>query len=165
MNILLKILPIILCMCFLVGCQVADAQTGDGSSCGMTPDPSENLIKAGEEVYYVINSLSRTGCEIHIVSMSCSRLTFVKPYYMEKKVGEEFERLEWKEEPVFVEIAMLIDSDNPADEKYSWDKYLGKLDDGTYRIVTDFYCNGEKRTAYFEFEMNNKALEKYLFKK
>lgn len=156
MNILLKILPVVLCLCFLCGCQMTEKQasTQNSTECpltGTTPDPSFNLKTAGTDIYYYINSSSATGCQVHIVSMSCQAMSFGKAYYIEKKTDGEYKRLEWKEEPFFIEIAMLITTDSPCDEGYNWEKYLGSLEKGEYRIVTDFYRNGEKITAYFEF--------------
>ena len=155
MNILLKILPLVLCLCFLAGCQsVAQKSEGNQTECpltGTTPDPSFNLKEAGTDIYYYINSSSATECEVHIVSMSCAEMVFGKAYHIEKKLGGEYKKLEWKEDPFFIEIAMIITSDTPYDEKYNWEKYLGALDTGEYRIATDFYRNSEKITAYFEF--------------
>lgn len=162
MNTLIKILPLIMCVVFLAGCNITratidnqkPASTTECPLMGNTPDPNkhdEALKQAGKDIYYYISSSDSTHCTVHIVTMSCTQMTYGKAYYIEKKYDDGYKQLEWKTAPAFIEIACIIKTDEPVNEKYSWEKFLGKLESGEYRIVTDFYRDGEKITAYFEF--------------
>ena len=161
MNIFIKILPLLLCIIFLVGCEeVANHQIDlpPETTCpltGNTPPPTkgDNLLPAGTDIYYTVLSASDTECTVKILTMSCSGMTFGEAYYIEKEVDGVFTKLEWKTDAYFIEIAYLINSDQPVEKTYKWENYFGKLEKGKYRIVTDFYRNSEKITAYFEFEI------------
>lgn len=160
MNTFIKILPLIMCIVFLAGCQIMNSDTKKSlitTECPLTGNTSNpdaydtSLKKAGEDIYYYVSSLDSTHCTVHIVSMSCTSMTYGKAFYVEKKYHDGYKKLQWKTDVAFIEIACIIEADTPVDEKYSWEKSLGNLEKGDYRIVTDFYRNSEKITAYFEF--------------
>lgn len=161
MNAFIKILPFLLCIIFLVGCnQVSSNETllPPETTCPLTgntpqPDSEGHLLPAGTDIYYTVLSLSNTECKVKIVTMSCSHMTFGEAYYVEKEVDGVFKKLDWKTEVFFHELAYLIKSDQPYEKTYKWKDYLGELEKGKYRIVTDFYRESEKITAYFEFEI------------
>lgn len=159
MNIFIKILPLILCLCFLAGCNTCNCNEDTGtpqkadSLSDTTPvlqnDLTYNL--AGTDIYYAVLSSSSTECKINITTVNITQMTFGEMYHIERLVDGKFEKLEWKNEPIFIEIAYLISTDKPVEKTYKWEPFLGELESGTYRIVTDFYRDGEKITAYFEF--------------
>ncbi len=162
MNIFIKILPLILCLCFLAGCSKCNCdddmqsqalQRADSLS-NTTPVPQDDITYklAGTDIYYAVLSSSSTECKINITTVNSIQITFGEMYHIERLVDGKFEKLEWKNEPVFIEIAYLIRStDKPVEKTYKWKPFLGELESGTYRIVTDFYRDGEKINARFEF--------------
>lgn len=159
MNILIKILPLILCLCFLAGCNTCNCNENTGApqiTCnlsGTTPVPQDDITYkfAGTDIYYALLSSSSTECKINITTVSCAQMTFGEMYHIEKLVDGSFEKVEWKNEAYFNEIAYLIRTDEPVEKTYKWEPFLGELESGTYHIVTDFYRDGEKINARFEF--------------
>ncbi len=165
MSVLIKILPLILCICFLIGCNQVSNQTSNETvnpdstvenTCqltGTTPVPQENLSYevAGTDIYYATLSSSSTHLTVNILTMSCSEMIFGNYYHIEKEVDGEFKKVEWKNEAIFTDIAYIITSEAPIEKTYNWEYFLGELEGGNYRIVTDFYRDGEKITAYFNF--------------
>ncbi len=161
MSIFIKILPLILCLCFLAGCSKckcddnmqSQAPQRTGSLSDTTPVSQDDITYkfAGTDIHYAVLSSSSTECKINIVTSNCAGMTFGEMYHIEKLVDGKFEKLEWKNEPVFIEIAYIISTDKPVEKTYKWEPFLGELDEGTYRIVTDFYRDGEKINALFEF--------------
>lgn len=159
MNTLVKILPLLLCIIFLVGCEKVSNHQIDlplENTCPLvnnTPSTEEELKNGGTDIYYKILSATQTECKVKIIVMSCTEMTCGNGFYLEKEVDGAFEKVEWKNEAYFYEIAYLVKSDEPLEMTYSWKDFLGELEKGKYRIVTDFYRDGEKITAYFQFEV------------
>ena len=159
MNTLIKILPLLLCIIFLVGCEEVGNHQIDlplENTCPLvnnTPSTEEELKNGGTDIYYKILSATQTECKVKIIVMSCTDMTCGKAFYLEKEVDGAFEKVEWKYEAYFHELAYLVKSDEPLEMTYSWKDFLGELEKGKYRIVTDFYRDGENITAYFELEI------------
>ena len=159
MNTLIKILPLLLCIIFLVGCEKVGNHQIDlppETTCPLvnnTPSTEEELKNGGTDIYYKILSATNTECKVKIIVMSCTEMTCGKAFYLEKEVNGAFEKVEWKNEAYFHALAYLVKSDEPLEMTYSWKDFLGELEKGKYRIATDFYRDGEKITAYFQFEV------------
>ncbi len=161
MKSLLKILSLTLCLYFVTGCSTDNVETLTPTATvqntcqlsGSTPPPQENLTYnlAGTDIYYTILSSSATHLTVNILTMSCTEMTFGESFYIEKEVDGNFEEVKWKSEVFFNAIAFIITSDQSVEKTYKWNDYLGPLESGKYRIVTDFYRNSEKITAHFEF--------------
>ncbi len=121
-----------------------------------TPPPRDfsGYETAGTDIYYKIYSSSDTSCTVAFDIAGTSEMTFGSAFYVEKSVDGKYEKLQWKNEPYFPSITESYNKAKPEqtiEKTYKWNDYLGSLESGKYRIVTDFYRDGKKITAHFNF--------------
>ena len=100
-------------------------------------------------------TLSPSGATVLITDASFRDNVYGNSFFIEKKVGEDWIKLEPKKEMIFTDIGYSLEEDHTIEFEISWEDLYGQLPSGTYRIVKDTSYEGEGITHYFtvEFEI------------
>ena len=130
-------------------------------------DPNDNSgIKAGDIVFdtkpenvtieVLEDTITDKSVEILITDTNKDKYGWGVQFAVQKKINKKWENLEYiLDEISWIEIAYNLDNNNQLKQKLNIEKYYGKLDKGTYRIVKTQWSNNEYIDLYSnDFEIN-----------
>ncbi len=67
-------------------------------------------------------------------------------FFIEKKNGDQWEKLDAKDDVGFKDIGIQIPSDEPVSHEYDWSNLYGELEAGNYRINVKVWAQGKEYT-------------------
>ena len=67
-------------------------------------------------------------------------------FFIEKKNGDQWEKLDAKDDVGFKDIGIQIPSDEPVSHEYDWSNLYGELIAGDYRINVKVWAQGKEYT-------------------
>lgn len=67
-------------------------------------------------------------------------------FSIEKKNGNQWEKLDAKDDVGFKDIGIQIPSDEPVSHEYDWSNLYGELEAGDYRINVKVWAQGKEYT-------------------
>ena len=76
-------------------------------------------------------------------------------FSLEIEANNTWNKVPFKEEPVFIEIAIILKANSKQEEVIDLYNYFGNLPEGKYRIIKSLYKDGEKVVVSAPFEIRN----------
>ena len=100
------------------------------------------------------DTVTNTSVEILITDNNGDKFGWGKSYKIQMRENGEWNDLNPIKDLVFTDIAYNLDENNQLKQKINWERFYGKLERGTYRIVKPQWSNNEYIDLYSnEFEI------------
>ena len=133
------------------GMFVADTNDNSGIKASdiVLNNKSENV-----NIEILNDTVTNTSVEILITDNNEDKFGWGKSYKIQMRENGEWNDLNPIKDLVFTDIAYNLDENNQLKQKINWERFYGKLERGTYRIVKPQWSNNEYIDLYSnEFEI------------
>ena len=104
-----------------------------------------------------ITDYYKTGMKFAITNSNDTNITFGEDYKLQKLVNDSWESIPYINDTnwAFKAIAIMLSPNASSDKSINWEYMYGELPNGTYRIVKDFFVNGNRCEVACEFVIDD----------
>lgn len=143
MKKILLIIITALTILTITGC--TNNRVGEKTPHKITNDKITMEVKQG--------TLTKSSATIIMTNKTEEEYTYGEPYHLEIKHNDSWHILELEpnNDLFFTMPAYSLKAGESVEKEYNWEYGYGKLEKGTYRLVTDFMNEQEKIYAAAEF--------------
>ena len=116
-------------------------------------EPGETVRPARLEVSLNTSTITADGAEFLIINLGYTNATTGKDFCIEKLDNGNWLECDYINDPIWEEIALILESDKETKFYADWSRIYGTLEKGTYRFRKTINIDGYGKEVYCEFTL------------